>query len=208
MRCLEANRHNHITATYHLINRKNQRNTYMRETFSTHRAKDENASKRERLQSQGAAVKTTGIVLDNVKPNPRKANPDELNQTMQVAPDKKFVEQIELPPSQNKKREAGSEVPQTRRDPATIEFTHAEQNLNNVNNTEERARFANNAPSPIVPSTTTSTRADRVKGEIIRSRITKQSQSPDKYHLNNNLIVQLADPIKKPVDLKAKLYST
>lgn len=94
-----------------MINRKNQRNTYMRETFSTHRAKDENASKRERLQSQGAAVKTTGIVLDNVKPNPRKANPDELNQTMQVAPDKKFVEQIELPPSQNKKREAGSEVP-------------------------------------------------------------------------------------------------
>ncbi len=127
---------------------------------------------------------------------------------MQVAPDKKFVEAIDLPPSQNKKREAGSEVPQTRRDPATIDFTHAEQNLNNVNNTEERNRFNNNAPSPIIPSTTTSTRADRVKGEIIRSRITKQSQSPDKYNLNNNLIVQLADPIKKPVDLKAKLYST
>ena len=35
IRCLEANRHNHITATYHLINKKNQRNTYMRETFST-----------------------------------------------------------------------------------------------------------------------------------------------------------------------------
>jgi len=35
IRCLEANRHNHITATYHLINKKNQRNQYMRETFST-----------------------------------------------------------------------------------------------------------------------------------------------------------------------------
>jgi len=92
---------------------------------------------------------------------------------MQVAPDKKFVEAIELPPSQNKKREAGSEIPQTRRDPATIEFTHAEQNLNNTNNTDERSRFNNNAASPIAPSTTTSTRADRVKGEIIKSRISK-----------------------------------
>ena len=73
IRCLEANRHNHITATYHLINKKNQRNTYMRETFSTHKSsKDDNTSKRERLQSQGAAVKTTGITLDSVKPPARK----------------------------------------------------------------------------------------------------------------------------------------
>ena len=40
VRCMEANRHNHITATYHLINKKNQRNKYMRETFSTHRKSD------------------------------------------------------------------------------------------------------------------------------------------------------------------------
>jgi len=26
VRCMEANRHNHITATYHLINKKNYRN--------------------------------------------------------------------------------------------------------------------------------------------------------------------------------------
>jgi hypothetical protein len=25
IRCLESNRHNHITATYHLINKKNER---------------------------------------------------------------------------------------------------------------------------------------------------------------------------------------
>jgi hypothetical protein len=35
IRCMEANRHNHITATYHLIHKKNQRNQYMRDTFST-----------------------------------------------------------------------------------------------------------------------------------------------------------------------------
>ena len=28
--------------------------------------------------------------------------------------------------------------------------------------------------------------------------MTKNSVSPDKYHINNNLVVQLADPIRKP----------
>ena len=52
IRCMEANRHNHITATYHLINKKGQRGQYMRDTFSTHPKQID--SKRERLQSQGA----------------------------------------------------------------------------------------------------------------------------------------------------------
>ena len=51
IRCLEANRHNHITATYHLINKKGQRNQYMRETFSTHPSKDAAEEKRKRLRS-------------------------------------------------------------------------------------------------------------------------------------------------------------
>jgi hypothetical protein len=48
IRCMEANRHNHITATYHLIDKKSHRNRYMRETFSTHNKK-ENDSKRDRM---------------------------------------------------------------------------------------------------------------------------------------------------------------
>ena len=92
IRCLEANRHNHITATYHLINKKNQRNAYMRETFSTHHksSKDDNATKRDRLQSQGATVKTTAI--ETTKPAARKAIQDELNQTIQPTNDKKFID--------------------------------------------------------------------------------------------------------------------
>lgn len=82
IRCLEANRHNHITATYHLINKKNQRNQYMRETFST-RNQENVSAKRERLQSQGASKKPA-ITLENVKPPARKVIQDELNQTMQV----------------------------------------------------------------------------------------------------------------------------
>ena len=88
IRCLEANRHNHITATYHLINKKNQRNQYMRETFSTRNNPDSTQAKRERLQSQGASKKPA-ITLDNVKPPARKVIQDELNQTMQVTNHKK-----------------------------------------------------------------------------------------------------------------------
>lgn len=55
VRCMEANRHNHITATYHLIHKKQQRTTYMRETFGTQRkagtAGYGDDSRRERLQS-------------------------------------------------------------------------------------------------------------------------------------------------------------
>lgn len=75
IRCMEANRHNHITATYHLINKKNHRNRYMRETFSTQPNKKESMdSKRDRMQSQGNPKSTKGntIELGNVKPPARK----------------------------------------------------------------------------------------------------------------------------------------
>ena len=32
---------------------------------------------------------------------------------------------------------------------------------------------------------------------MIKSRVTKQSVSPDKYQINSNLVVHLADPVKK-----------
>ena len=75
----------------------------------------------------------------------------------------------------HKKRESGSEVPKHRRDAQTIDYGDGN-------------RYTS-GPSPSVPASTTATGRERVKGEIIRSRITKQSQSPDKYHLNNNLVV-------------------
>jgi hypothetical protein len=97
----------------------------MRETFSTKTTKDELASKRERLQSQGAVHKPNGMTLDAVKHNPKRANPDELNQTMQATADKKFVETIDVPTSQNNNKRGVSDGPQVR-NAATIEYTHAE----------------------------------------------------------------------------------
>ena len=35
IKCLEANRHNHITATYHLISKRNKRASSMKETYPT-----------------------------------------------------------------------------------------------------------------------------------------------------------------------------
>ena len=77
---MEANRHNHITATYHLINKKIQRNQYMRDTFST---KKTNEERRDQLKSQGAP-KVTTIDLNAVKPPARRVLEEELNQTMPV----------------------------------------------------------------------------------------------------------------------------
>ena len=76
IRCLEANRHNHITATYHLINKKNTRNQYMRETFSTHKGSGsttaDEKSKRARLDGQAAAPTTAGA--GTTRRNQDKAN--------------------------------------------------------------------------------------------------------------------------------------
>ena len=166
----------------------------MRETFSTHKAEGDK-SKRDRLQSQGAPKKAS-ITLDNVKPPARKVIQDELNQTMQINNQKMQAETIEVGSTAGtRKREGGSEVPKHRRDVNAFEIP-------------DKARIGTtNAPSPTMANTTTANRAERVKGEIIRSRITKHSQSPDKYHLNNNLVVQLADhPGRKPVDIKNKMY--
>lgn len=48
--------------------------------------------------------------------------------------------------------------------------------------------------------------ADRARVDIIKSRVQgKQSVSPDKYVINNNLVVNLAEPIKKPTDLQIRM---
>ena len=172
----------------------------MRETFST-RTQENVTVKRERLQSQGASKKPA-ITLDSVKPPARKVIQDELNQTMQVTATQnkarggaETLDHETTSTIASKKREGGSEVPKHRRDHAnTIEYG-------------DKGRFTS-GPSPSVPASTTDNGRQRVKGDIIRSRITKQSQSPDKYHLNNNLVVQLADPIRKPVTNQAKMYQT
>ena len=122
---------------------------------------------------------------------------DELNQTMTVKNQNKqnSIDGLKHETAADtKKRQGGSEVPKHRREAHTIDYG-------------EKGRFTS-GPSPSVPTSTTATGRERNKGEIIRSRITKQSQSPDKYHLNNNLVVQLNDPIRKPGEVKAKMYQT
>jgi hypothetical protein len=64
---MEANRHNHITATYHLLNKKSQRNKYSRHTYAK-KNKNDIDIKRERLASQGHTIdvdKTKKILEDD-----------------------------------------------------------------------------------------------------------------------------------------------
>lgn len=91
-----------------------------------------------------------------------------------IQPNKKKAETLEVKSSAGNKRESGSEVPKSRRDP-TIQYA-------------DKTRYQN-GPQSVAPVTTTSNRNNGNKGEILRSRITKQSVSPDKYHINNNLVV-------------------
>lgn len=112
IRCMEANRHNHITATYHLIDKKNHRNRYMRETFSTHNKK-ENESKRDRMQSQGAPKPKGTIELNQVKAPARKFVEEEMNQTMRVPDTKKheameFIGQSNQPATETATRRAAT----------------------------------------------------------------------------------------------------
>lgn len=83
-------------------------------------------------------------------------------------------------------------MPGSRRDQATIDYVTAGQALNS----DERNRFGA-GQALIAPNTTTATRTDRFKGEILKTRMAKQSKSPESYQLGNNLVVQLADPAKK-----------
>ena len=96
---MEANRHNHITATYHLLHKKQQRNTYMRDTFGTHRRGDD-----KRLHSQGAPVQRT------IDTKPRKIIEDELNQTMPVSLKTEKGKAADLGPGQPKTRDGHSEI--------------------------------------------------------------------------------------------------
>jgi hypothetical protein len=42
----------------------------------------------------------------------------------------------------------------------------------------------------------------------LQAKFTKQSVSPYKYHINNNLVVNLAEPVRKTNEAKAKMNQT
>lgn len=166
---MEANRHNHITATYHLIDKKNQRNRYMRETFSTHNKK-ENELKRDRMQSQGAPKTIQySIELNEVKPPARKlAEEDKMNQTV-------------------KSPVTNTEAIEGTKRAATLDMRDEVNRPNLTNN------------SPLLN-----------KVEIVKLRSTnKPSVSPDRYTINPNLIVNLAEQTKNsPKDVEIRMNQT
>lgn len=161
---MEANRHNHITATYHLINKKNQRNQYMRDTFSTHKKIEAADSKRDRMQSQGAPKpKLNTIDLNQVKPPARKIVDNELNQTMPISI------------HSTKAKAEGIDMTGPTREVATEEFNGRRAATLDAR-PEETSDFVDPAAQ-----TQTGRWADSNKVDMLRTRAVKQSQSPDKY---------------------------
>lgn len=120
------------------------------------------------------------IDANNVKLPPRKVIDDELNQTMPISvkKDKAKANDIILAPP--KTRDGRSELPKERRAFHTIDVDTSlplgsaePQNQQRVGQKQIEMMKHN-----------------RIAGA-------KQSVSPDKYQINSNLVVHLADPIKK-----------
>lgn len=70
------------------------------------------------------------------------------------------------------------------------------------------AREAAEAKSDLMENSTTANNARWVKDSQNKGRAINPSKSPDRYHINNNLVVNLAEPIKKPNELQIRMNQT
>lgn len=62
--------------------------------------------------------------------------------------------------------------------------------------------------SDLMENSTTANNARWAKDAHNKGRGIKPSVSPDRYQINNNLVVNLADPIKKPNELQIRMNQT
>ena len=148
----------------------------MRDTYSTQPKKDDIRTK---LKSQGKPAGAT-IELGAVKPPPRKGfNIEEMNQTMRV-PDRKNVETEQDEPAKRA---------------TTFDARQPVQTLPKDDEKSDLDRQS--VQSPASPSW----ESQRAKVDFMKLRNNKNSVSPEQYKIGNNLVVNLADPIKKPSDV-------
>jgi hypothetical protein len=176
---LEANRHNHITATYHLIHRRNRRAQALRETISP-------------ILNQSSTTSTNLAEIKNSirgsQQYAKKQQVTNLNQTMPIVANPKINNMIEGPGVSNNNNMEGSIAKHHPRDMSVEEGPHSR--LSDLNRVVQGLQNQNTvqAQQSVV---TTSTNE---KQEIIASRINQNtSKSPDKYMINNSLVVTLND---------------
>ena len=92
-----------------------------------------------------------------------------------------------------------------------------ERNDTSAGKDDQTARRAHTIESRAVPednksdlmeNSTTAQNARWMKDAQNKGRGINPSKSPDRYHINENLVVNLADPIKKPTDLQIRMNQT
>ncbi|CDW72221.1 protein kinase domain containing protein [Stylonychia lemnae] len=165
VKCLEANRHNHITATYHLIQKRNKRTQALRETIAP-------------ILNQSSATSTNLVDLKQQlrtsQQQHQKKPITNLNQTMPIATNPKINNMID-------NSMAADSIPKHQRDMSVEDAPHSRLSELNRNNQVQ-----------VAPSNLTNGTNERQ--EIIASRINSNtSKSPDKYMIGNSLVVTLND---------------
>jgi hypothetical protein len=60
----------------------------------------------------------------------------------------------------------------------------------------------------MLENSTTHNNARWAKDNTNKGRAINASKSPDRYQINENLVVNLAEPIKKPTDLQIRMNQT
>ena len=165
IKCLEANRHNHITATYHLINKRNKRALALKESVQPNQFNVTQAN------YHNAKSPVESAQVPNRR-HSRKKFIDPLNQTMPIGTalaNNLKVNNMMIATGPANSTITGTEGVHHRDMSLDDERGNRRQNINT-------AGFSNGTAN---------------KAEIIASRIVNQSKSPDRYVIGNNLVVNL-----------------
>lgn len=170
IKCLEANRHNHITATYHLINKRNKRALALKESVQPNQFNVTQTN-----YNTGKSPVETAQMPNRGGRHSRKKFIDPLNQTMPIGT--ALTNNLKV----NNMMIGGGTGPAT----ATITAPEGAYHHRDMSLDDERGNRRQNINTAGFNNGTAN------KAEIIASRIVNQSKSPDRYVIGNNLVVNL-----------------
>lgn len=175
VKCIEDNRHNHITACYHLIDKRNKKIKDRQESYSLtkidFKKKMRMGTNLEKIDDVNKTVIPERATAAN-SPQPQVAAKQDLNMTAPI-----YSEQ-----TKGRKMGVPSQIPN---------MTKIRENSVNYNTIQH----SNDAQSQNERVPNFNRRAQtRGNGQTVG-----ESKSPDKYTINNNLVVNLNESIVKPV---------
>ena len=186
MKCVQDNRHNHITACYHLIDRRNKKLKDRQESYQ----QTKNEFKRKmRLgtnfkEDANKTVVNEGRGATNASPNPGAGGKQDLNMTAPLHSEqvkgRKLVGEY-----------VGSPIQVTGKRDGSLDY----QTIQQTGNAQLAANAAYKGHDRVPAQRRAQTRGMHQAGQPGA----ETSKSPDKYTINKNLVVNLQDSVTKPV---------